>query len=205
MKVIGLTGGAGSGKSAVAVMLARKGALYINADQLAREVVEPGKPALTEIREAFGPSVIKEDGSLDRGRMAEVVFNDTEARERLESIIHPRVIARIRDRIDRAGSEEAYPAVVVEVPLLYESGTEDMMDEVWVVDAEENTQVRRMMERDGISEEQARGRLRSQMDPRVRAGMADILIENNGSLHDLALAVDKAWADALTRWSHETA
>lgn len=205
MKVIGLTGGAGSGKSAVAGMLAEKGCLYINADQISREVVEPGRPALMEIREAFGPTVIKQEGDLDRRRMAEVVFAEPEARERLESIIHPRVIARVGARIDRARSEGAYSAVVVEVPLLYESGAEDMMDEVWVVDAAEDTQIRRMAERDGLTEEQALARLRAQMDPRVRAGMADVLIENKGSLHELARAVDAAWADALKRWFHETA
>ena len=205
MKVIGLTGGAGSGKSAVAVMLARKGALYINADQLAREVVEPGKPALGEIRDAFGPSVITSDGTLDRGRMAEIVFTEPEARERLEAIIHPRVIERVRQRIDGASAKGRYTAAVVEVPLLFESGTEDMMDEVWVVDSTQDRQIHRMMERDGLSEEQAQKRLKAQMDPRVRAGMADILIDNNGSLNDLAQAVDTAWADALARWSHETA
>ena len=205
MKVIGLTGGAGSGKSAVAGMLAKKGCLYISADRLAREVVERGKPALTEIREAFGLSVITPDGSLDRGRMGEIIFSESDARERLESIIHPRVIVRIKEMIDRVRSEGRYPAAVVEVPLLYESGTEDMMDEVWVVDSTEDTQIRRMMERDGIGEKQARSRLRAQMDPRVRAGMADKVIENNGSLRDLARSVDDAWADAQKRWSHETA
>lgn len=205
MKVIGLTGGAGSGKSAVAGMLAAKGCLYVSADQLAREVVEPGTPALKEIRDAFGASVIAGDGTLDRGRMAEIVFAEPDAREKLESIIHPRVITRVGEEIARAISQGGHPAMVVEVPLLYESGTEDMMDEVWVVDATEESQIRRMIARDGLTEEQAIGRLRAQMDPRVRAGMADMLIENNGSLRDLAQAVDEAWADALKRWSHETA
>lgn len=205
MKVIGLTGGAGSGKSAVAGMLAEKGCLYISADRLARDVVEPGQPAFAEIREAFGRSVITEDGSLDRRRMAEIVFIEPEARERLESIIHPRVISRIGDMIERARAAGAYPAVAVEVPLLYESGTEDMMDEVWVVDADEDVQIRRMMERDGLSKEQALSRLRAQMDPRVRAGMADVLIGNTGSLTDLTQKVNEAWAEAQKRWSHETA
>jgi len=205
VKVIGLTGGAGSGKSAVAGIMARKGCLYISADRIARDVVEPGQPALADIREAFGPSVIKQDGSLDRGRMAEIVFDEPDARERLESIIHPRVIARIADMIDRGRAEGEYPAVVVEVPLLFESRTEDMMDEVWVVDAAEDTQIRRMMERDGLSKEQALSRLRAQMDPLIRAGMADVLIENNGGLRELAMSVDEAWADAHERWSHESA
>ena len=205
MKVIGLTGGTGSGKSAVAGILAEKGCLYISADRIARDVVEPGQPALGEIREAFGPSVLKPDGSLDRGGLAEIVFSEPEARERLESIIHPRVIARIGDMIENARAEGACPAVVVEVPLLYESGTEDMMDEVWVVDADEEVQIRRMTQRDGLNEEQARSRLLAQMDPRVRAGMADALIENNGSLHELTRAVERAWVKARNRWSHETA
>lgn len=205
MKVIGLTGGAGSGKSVVARQLAEKGLLYINADQLAREAVEPGTPGLMEIREVFGPGVIAPDGTLDRRKMAQIVFDDAEARERLEAIIHPKVIARTQELIAQARSGGGYPAVVVEVPLLFESGSEDMMDEVWVVDAEEDVLIQRMMERNGLTAEEAHKRLMAQMDPRVRAGMADILIENNGSLEDLMKAVDEAWADALARWSHEKA
>lgn len=203
VKVIGLTGGAGAGKSAVGGLLAQKGILYLSSDILAREVVAPGQPALAEIVEAFGPGMVEQGGTLDRARMGELIFTDAQARKHLENIIHPRVIARIREIIASAREEGMYLAVVVEVPLLFESGAETMMDEVWVVDADEDTQVERMARRDGIPAELAWERLRAQIDPGERINRADILIPNTGSEEDLAKAVDQAWADALARWANE--
>lgn len=201
MKVIGLTGGAGAGKSAVAGLLEAKGILYLDADRFAREVVAPGTPALREIVEFFGTDMLMPDGSLDRGRMAGRIFTDSAAREKLEAITHPRILAMIGEEIEKARASGRYPAAVVEAPLLFESGCVDMMDEIWVVNATEDRQIARMIRR-GLTTGMARERLRAQMDPEERQDRADILIENNGSLDDLSKAVDEAWADAQARWSH---
>lgn len=202
MKVIGLTGGAGAGKSAVAGLLEAKGILYLDADRFAREVVAPGMPALREIEESFGADMLLPDGSLDRERMADRVFSDNVAREKLEAITHPRILKMIGEEIVKARASGRYQAAVVEASLLFESGCEDMMDEIWVVDAAEDRQVARMMRRSGMTEDMARERLRAQMNPGERQDRADILIENNGSLEDLAKAVDETWANAQARWSH---
>jgi dephospho-CoA kinase len=201
VKVIGLTGGAGAGKSAVAGLLEAKGILYLDADRFAREAVAPGTPALREIVEFFGADMLLPDGALDRERMAERVFSDPAAREKLEAITHPRILAMIGEELEKARASGRYPAAVVEAPLLFESGCVDMMDEIWAVDATEDRQIARMMRR-GLTADMARDRLRAQMDPEERQDRADILIENNGSLDDLSKAVDEAWADAQARWSH---
>src|SRR5258708_34763565 len=162
MRVIGLSGGIATGKSTVAAMLCERGALVVDADRLAREVVEPGRPALEEIAAEFGPGVLAADGGLDRAGLGAIVFADAERRRRLEAITHPRIGALMQERI-AAAVAAAPPLVVVDIPLLFENGRSGMVEGVLVVYADTATQLRRLVERDGITEADARRRIAAQM------------------------------------------
>ena len=192
MRVIGLTGGIATGKSAVAAMLASRGA----ADRLAREVVEPGRPALAEIAAEFGPEVIAADGSLDRPALAAVVFADARRRRRLEAITHPRISALMGERI--AAAIAAGPAlVVVDIPLLFENGRAGMVEGVLVVYADVATQLRRLVERDGMSEADARGRIAAQMPVEDKRRLATWVIDNGGDVDATRAQVDAWWAEVV--------
>lgn len=177
---IGLTGGIASGKSTVAAMFAELGVPVVDTDVIAREVVEPGTPALDEIRDTFGTGVIAADGSLDRAAMRDLVFADDEARKALESIVHPRIRAETIAQAGTAGGE--YQLIVV--PLLVESPLRSFVDRVLVVDCSEETQVRRLLERDAGSEGQARRMLAAQASREARLAIADDVIGNEGDLGD---------------------
>ena len=181
MLVIGLTGGIGSGKTAVSDRFARCNVPIIDTDVLARELVEPGQPALTEITAAFGTDCVDEVGGLNRARLRERIFADVEGRKRLEAILHPRIRALARQRI--AALTDAYCLLVI--PLLVETGMTDLIDRVLVVDAPEAEQLRRVMVRDQIDEEQARRILAAQASREQRLALADEVIENSGDLVDL--------------------
>lgn len=172
---IGLTGGIASGKSTVASILAEHGAVIIDADLLARDVVEPGTPALQEITERFGTRVLCA-GRLDRSALGAIVFDDAEARQDLEAIVHPAVHRRAAELEAAAGPE----AVVVQmIPLLIETGQSGDFDSLWVVDADEQTQIARLIRRDGISEHEAQRRLAAQAGRDERLAAADVVIENS--------------------------
>ena len=177
---IGLTGGVASGKSTVAEMFAELGVPVVDTDVIAREVVEPGTPALDEIRETFGDEVIAADGSLDRTAMRGIVFADDAAREALEAIVHPRIRAETIAQATAAGGE--YQLIVV--PLLVESPLRSFVDRVLVVDCSEETQVRRLLQRDAGSEDQARRMLAAQASREARLAIADDVIGNEGDLGD---------------------
>ena len=177
---IGLTGGIASGKSTVADMFAGLGVPVIDTDVVAREVVEPGQPALAEIRESFGAGVIAADGTLDRAAMRAIVFGDDQARRRLEAIVHPRIRESTMEQADAANG----PYQVIVVPLLVESPLRENVDRVLVVDCDENTQVARLLERDAETEEQARRMLAAQSTRDERLTIADDVISNEGSLDD---------------------
>jgi dephospho-CoA kinase len=191
---IGLTGGIGAGKSAVAQRLATHGAVVIDADLLAREVVAPGTDGLREVVEAFGAGVVGEDGVLDRAALAAKVFADDHARRRLEGIIHPRVRARTA-QLSNAAPPDA--VVVNDVPLLVESGLAPSYHLVIVVEADEATRVARLMRTRDLDEEQAWARIRAQASDDARRAAADVLLTNDGALADLHAAVDRLWADRL--------
>ena len=178
MLVVGLTGGIGSGKTAVSDRFARLGAPVIDTDLLARELVEPGQPALAEIVAAFGSDCLDRDGRLHRARLRERVFADPAGRRWLEAILHPRIRALARERI--AGLTVPYCLLVI--PLLAETGMTDLVDRVLVVDAPEAEQVRRVMARDGVTEEQARRVLAAQADRSQRLALANEIVENAGDL-----------------------
>ena len=183
---IGLTGGIASGKSTVAGMFAEVGATVIDTDIIAREVVMPGQPALAEIREAFGESVINRDGTLDRAAVRQVVFSDDRARKRLESVLHPRIGDETRRQAALAGGD--YQLIVV--PLLVESSLKSFVDRILVVDCDENTQISRLLARDAESEEQARRMLAAQTSRAERLAIADDVIRNGGSLDETKRQVE---------------
>lgn len=187
---VGLTGGIASGKSTVARLLASYGAILIDSDVLAREVVAPGTPGLSEVVEAFGPSVLAADGSLDRAKLGALVFNDTAARRRLESIIHPRVRARAAE-IQAAAPVDA--VVVQDIPLLVETGQAPRFDAVVVVDAPEEVQLARLAER-GLSASDAKARIAAQATREQRRAVATHVIDNSGDLESLERQVRAVWA-----------
>jgi dephospho-CoA kinase len=193
---IGLTGGIGSGKSEVSRLLTTHGAVVIDADRLAREVVEPGTPGLAEVVEAFGPGVLTADGSLDRSALGQRVFGDDDARRRLEAIIHPRVRSRAAELETAAGADAV---VVHDIPLLVETGQAESFDGVVVVDVPVEVQVRRLVERRGMAEAEARSRIAAQAPREQRAGAADWIVDNTGSLADLEAAVARVWDELATR------
>jgi len=193
---VGLTGGIGSGKSTVSARLAEHGAVVIDADLLAREVVAAGTPGLAEIVTVFGPDVVGPDGELDRAEMGRRVFGDDQARARLEQIIHPRVRARAAE-IEAAAGDDAI--VVHDIPLLVETGQAGSFDVVLVVDAPPAVQVQRLVEHRAMSEEEARSRIAAQAGREQRLAAADHVLSNDGSLAQLQAAVDRVWADLSAR------
>lgn len=193
---VGLTGGIGSGKSAVADLLATHGAVIIDADQLAREVVEPGTAGLEAVAAEFGPGVLTSDGRLDRAAMAGVIFADPQARARLEGIIHPAVrqLAVQRERL--AGPD----AIVVHViPLLIETGQSETFDVLVVVDVDPALQRARIQQRDGLSDDEITARLAAQIDRGSRLNVADEVIDNGGDRDALAAQVAALWGRLCTR------
>jgi dephospho-CoA kinase len=195
-KVIGLTGGIASGKSTVAGMLAAKGAWVVDADQLARRVVGPGSAALSEIARSFGPDVIGADGALDRSRLAEVVFADDSARQRLNAIVHPGVIELSQEEIREAQSAGA-GIVVYDVPLLFETEREDEFDGTLVVWVEAQTQLLRLRLRSDLTDAEAEVRIASQMPLERKRELADWVIDNSGTLEETQELVDALWRDQL--------
>lgn len=196
MRLIGLTGGIASGKSTVAGMLMRRGAALVDADMLAREVVEPGTAGLAEIVEAFGPGVLRDDGSLDRTALGAIVFADEAARQRLNAITHPRVGALMQERVAAALASEA-PLVVVDVPLLFENARQDGFEGVLLVWIPAALQLQRLVERDGWAEDEARRRLAAQMPIDDKLELATWVVDNSGPLADTEGQVDAWWRDSI--------
>jgi dephospho-CoA kinase len=186
---IGLTGGIGSGKSTVAAQLAARGALVVDADRIAREVVEPGTPGLAAVADAFGPGVLTADGALDRAALAAIVFSDPEARARLDGIVHPLVRARARELLAQAPADAV---VVQDVPLLVETGQAGQYDLVLVVEADLGTRVARLAVR-GLGEDDARARIAAQATDEQRRAVADVVLDNSGAPEALAAQVEEFW------------
>lgn len=200
MRVIGLTGGIASGKSVVARRLAEHGAVRIDADELAREVVEPGQPALAEISREFGPAVIGPDGRLDRAALASVIFVDPERRAALNAITHPAVKRRARELMDEAAAKNPDAVVVYDVPLLVEArvDADHDFDLIVVVNASAETRIRRLVELRGLSREEAAHRLNSQVSDTERLAIADVVIDSNGTLDETLRQADRLW-ESLSR------
>lgn len=186
MKHVGLTGGVASGKSAVAAKLASLGAVVIDADALARQVVEPGTPGLAAIKDTFGEWILLPDGSLDRPALGAIVFSDVAQRAKLNEIVHPLV----REQAEALREAAAPGALVVEdIPLLVESGQADRFDAVIVVQAPHDERIRRMVQDRGWSRDDAEARMAAQATDEQRAAVADYLLDNSGSLEELEAQV----------------
>lgn len=189
---VGLTGGIGSGKSAVSAMLADHGAVIVDYDLLARDAVAPGTPGLASIVERFGPGVLLADGSLDRPGLGRIVFGDDAARRDLEAITHP-AIGELAMALDGSAPEGAI--IVHDHPLLVESGMAAFCDHVIVVDVPEALQIERLVSLRGMPEADARARIATQALRADRLAAADIVIDNSGTLDDLRMRVDEVWRE----------
>ena len=196
MLTVGLTGGIGSGKSEVSRLLVESGAVLIDADRIAREVVAPGTPGLEAVVEAFGTDVLAPDGSLDRPALGSIVFADPDRLAVLNSIVHPLVGARSR-QLETAAPQDA--VVVHDVPLLAENGLAPRYDLVIVVDAFPETQLDRLVRLRGMTQEDARARMAAQASREKRLEIADIVIDNNGSREELRRRVREVWDDLVGR------
>ncbi|MFF5511869.1 MULTISPECIES: dephospho-CoA kinase [Streptomyces] len=196
MLKVGLTGGIGAGKSEVSRLLARYGAVVIDADRIAREVVEPGTPGLTAVVEAFGPGILTQDGSLNRPALGSIVFSDPARLATLNNIVHPLVGARSAE-LERAAAAGA--VVVHDVPLLTENGLAPLYDLVVVVDAKPAIQLDRLVRLRGMTESDARARMDAQATREQRLAVADLVIDNDGPLEDLESQVRTVWSDLAAR------
>ncbi|MDL4770926.1 MULTISPECIES: dephospho-CoA kinase [Thermomonosporaceae] len=196
MLKVGLTGGIGSGKSEVSARLRERGALVIDADQIAREVVEPGTPGLAAVAAEFGAEVLLPGGGLDRERVGAIVFSDPARLAALNAIVHPLVGERMQELMDAASGEAI---VVYDVPLLAENGLAEMYDVVVVVDAPVEVQLDRLTTRRGMTEEAARARIAAQATREGRRAVADVVIDNSGTLDELKARIDALWEDLAGR------
>lgn len=190
---IGLTGGIACGKSTVSQLFASRGAIVIDADVLAREVVEPGAPALAEVVRAFGPGVLQGDGTLNRQELGRLVFNDAAKRKQLEELLHPSIIRLLRERMEEA--ERLYPdkLVIGDVPLLYESGMEGLFQEIVVVYADPVVQLERLVARNGLTPEEALLRINAQLPMELKRKRADAVIDNSGTPEETRSQVEQYW------------
>lgn len=193
--IIGLTGGMASGKSTIAGILAELGALVVDADCLARDVTSRGQPILKELEKEFGPGVVTADGELLRRELARRVFDSPVKVERLNALIHPLVIARTRAILEASLKQAPQRPVVLDAPLLLESGMDKMVDEVWVAAVDEETQIQRIMERDGLPAQEARERISRQMPLADKLKRATRVIDTSGSLAQTRRQVLEAWRE----------
>lgn len=199
MIIIGLTGGIASGKSTVARMLEEKGALLLDADFIAREVVLPGKPAWREIRDWLGPSITGPGGAIDRARLGKLIFSDPAARERLNGIVHPRVMETFITRTEEIRRRHPDAVVVYDVPLLIEAKMDRMVDLVVLVYAAEEIQLARLQSRDKLTAAEALSRLRAQMPLAEKRAYADVIIDNSGSLAETRRQLESFWKNLRFR------
>lgn len=184
--IIGLTGSIASGKSTVAKMIESYGLPIVDADVVARQVVEPGTPTLKKIAEAFGPEVIAQDGSMDRVKVGSMIFHNEEMRKTLNRIIHPAIreeMLRQRDEFISFGEKNIF----MDIPLLFESKLEHFVEKIIVVSVKKEVQLQRLMERNGFSEEEASARIATQIPVKEKEQLADAVIHNNGTLEDTAI------------------
>ena len=192
MYKIGLTGGIASGKSTVSNWLRDKGAPIIDADIVAREVVEPGTPGLAALAAEFGDEIITQEGILDRPKLGSIIFNDEAKRKRTNEILHSYIKQRI-DELAHNFADEGYKAVIYDIPLLIETGWHKEMDEVWLVAIEESVQTIRLCERNGYTVEEAKARIASQMPLTEKRKHSQVVSDNNGTLADLETQLNHLW------------
>ena len=187
--IIGLTGGIGAGKTTVSDYLKKKGYPVLDADEVAREIVEPGSETLEELTRAFGKNILNSDGSLNRRFLAGIVFSDPEKKKLIDGIMHGKIIDTL---LKRARSMEEEPFVFIDVPLLFETGMDRYVDQVWMVDAEEEIRIKRVMERDDSSREDVLRRIRFQAGRDEKIKKAHIILNNSGVKEILYRQIDEA-------------
>ena len=192
--IVGLTGGIGSGKTAVSDCFEELGIVIVDADLASRVVVEKGKPCLEQISERFGQDILNEAGELDRAKLREIIFNSDEEKDWLESLLHPAIGRQIQDELKASTS----PYSILVSPLLLETGQKDYCDKVLVVDVPVETQVERTLKRDGVSEAQVQSIIKAQISRQKRLELANEVIINDGSLEDLKLAVNQLHKKIIT-------
>lgn len=193
--LVGLTGGIGSGKSAAAELFERRGIRVIDADNVAREVVEPGSAALEKIAAHFGPEILTTGGALDRPQLRDIIFTNPDAKKWLEALLHPLINQRIRDQLTSADS----PYAILVSPLLLETAQHKLVDRVVVIDCPEQAQIARASARDGSDAEQIKAIMATQMDRQTRLAKADDILHNHGPLHTLEHQVDALHQRYLTQ------
>ena len=196
MKVIGLTGGIGSGKTTLSRFLSELGAVVIDADLIGHEVLEKSREAWRELVDAFGEEILTPEGEIDRKKLAALVFADGDALTRLNRIMHPRIYRMLKDRLEEY-RRQGTAVVVVEAPLLLEAGWISMIDRVWVTVAPEFTVLRRLKGRGGLSEREIRARIRAQMRDRDRLKHAHVIINTECSLDELKVRAGKLWQELV--------
>ncbi len=197
MKVIGLTGNIASGKSTVAKLLQGYGCLLIDADQVGRDVVEPGRPAWNQLRRTFGDSYFFADGSLNRKKLGAYVFGNPAALATLNSITHPAIEAEIEDRLKKYGDKQPEGIAVVEAAVLLEAKMFPDIEYLWVVAADDSVRLQRAVERDGLTEQQAKDRMARQMSQEEKMKYADYIVHNNGSIECLRAKTAAVWRQFL--------
>jgi len=190
MRVFGLTGNIGSGKSTVAAMLREAGIPVLDADRISREVTAPGGRAYDAVVQAFGGGIVRDDGSIDRKRLGEIVFSDPSLRARLEAITHPAILEAMKGAI-AVIEREGHRAAVVEATLIHESGKKGMVEAVISVTCDRETAISRLAARDGMSRRQAEARLRAQMDADRKAGASEYVIDNSGTIGETRRQVER--------------
>lgn len=197
--VIGLTGGIACGKSTVAKILKRLGAVIIDADREAKRLLNPNSPTWRKLVKEFGPEIINPDQSINRRRLGNMVFGDAQLLAKLNAITHPGVLEKISDKIQRFKTENHWPAIVVDAPLLYEVGAEKLVDVVWVVTVGRQTQIDRLMNRDKVDYNQAIQRIEAQMPLAEKEARADAVISNAGTRREGRETVIKLWNDYVEK------
>lgn len=193
IRVIGLTGGIATGKSSVAMFFSAKGIPVIDADQLARDAVLPGSPALKKILALFGPEVFTHDGQLDRKRLGAIIFTDSEKRRQLEGILHPEIRKQAEEQIAQAVAI-GHKRLIYMAPLLIEAGASDRVDDIWVVTVRPDIQLERLMRRDGINCEEAERRVKSQMSLTEKERYGSVVIDNSGTEAETQIILESVWA-----------
>ncbi|MCW8859375.1 MAG: dephospho-CoA kinase [Deltaproteobacteria bacterium] len=191
--ILGVTGNIASGKSTVAKEFELRGAVVVDADQLAREVVAPESATLGALAETFGDQILKADGRLDRERLGEIIFTDAEARQHLNAIVHPAIAELAVERLQELRQRADIPLIVYEAPLLFEAGAEGRVDKILVVKIAAEEQLKRLMARNGFDEATAQARMAAQMDQQEKIKRADFIVDNSGSLEETCLQIDALW------------
>ena len=202
--VIGLTGGILSGKSTVSQMLAKKGAVLIDADKVGHEAYLPQSPVWHQVVEAFGKEILQGNGEIDRKKLGQTVFSDRQALERLNRIMHPAMHDMMKERIEQL-KRQGVPVVVLEAAVLIEANWTDLADQVWVTQASEENVIQRLVSRSGLSEAQARARIRSQLSAEERARHAHVIIDTNCTIAEVEAKVNALWEKVKRERSGENA